>query len=257
MDEIELTGGNATASVVRVGSTVRKPFPGASVVAFANRIAAAGVDVPHFFGRDELGRQMIEYVPGELADTRALSTADLTRVGALIRSIHDAAEGAPLDGEWSALLPPPAPADLLCHNDLTPWNLVTGDRWVFIDWDGAGPSTRAWDLAYSVPAFAGLVADSDPLGGVERIRALLSGYRATRQLASEVIGLMPSRSQAMADMLAAAAKSGRQPWARLHAEGHGQFWADSAEFLRRHQSLWFTALPDPDAAGCDSPGAAV
>ena len=32
----------------------------------------------------------------------------------------------------------------------------------------------------------------------------------------------------MADLLENAARTGAQPWARLHAEGHGTYWAASA-----------------------------
>ncbi|WP_407645311.1 phosphotransferase [Brevibacterium pigmentatum] len=32
------------------------------------------------------------------------------------------------------------------HGDLTPWNLLLGERWVFIDWDSAAASARLWDL---------------------------------------------------------------------------------------------------------------
>jgi len=48
------------------------------------------------------------------------------------------------------LIPDPAAGDLICHSDLAPWNLVRNEqRWVFIDWDNAGPSSRLWDLGYA------------------------------------------------------------------------------------------------------------
>jgi hypothetical protein len=36
------------------------------------------------------------------------------------------------------------------------------DRWVFIDWDGAGPGSRLWDLAYAAHGFVPLAAGGDP-----------------------------------------------------------------------------------------------
>lgn len=77
-----------------------------------------------------------------MADTGApLSTPELNRMGRLIRSLHDAVQDfvPPRDAAWNVVIPPDR-RELICHNDLAPWNLVRdGDRWVFIDWDGAGP----------------------------------------------------------------------------------------------------------------------
>lgn len=54
-------------------------------------LRSAGVDTPAPMGQDEEGRQIQEFVPGQLALNAApLSHAELRRVGAMIRVIHDA-----------------------------------------------------------------------------------------------------------------------------------------------------------------------
>jgi RIO-like serine/threonine protein kinase len=145
-DEQELTGGNASARVVRVGQTVRKPWLeiSSAVQSYLGALRSSGVDVPQPLGRDADDRHVVEYIEGVLAlDQLPLGQDDLLRVGRMIRHIHDASEVAvvPHPDDWNMLLPAENP-NLMCHNDLAPWNLIIGDRWVFIDWDGAGPSTR-------------------------------------------------------------------------------------------------------------------
>lgn len=151
--EQELAGGNAAGTVVRVDGTVRKPWTAAtsSVQAYMAFLRDCGIDVPSPMGQDAQGRQVIEFVPGQLAiDAPQLSQPELRRVGAMVRAIHDASRGfvMPSDAVWDSAIAAPG-ADLVCHNDLAPWNLIIGDRWLFIDWDAAAPSTRLWDLAYA------------------------------------------------------------------------------------------------------------
>jgi hypothetical protein len=145
MTEHPLGGGNVAAGVVHVGDTVRKP---------------AGFWTPAV---DAL---------------LTLDEAGLDRVGRLIRELHDRSAGfsPPPGSRWNVVIPPDR-ADLVCHHDLAPWNLVTGaDRWVFIDWDGAGPGSRLWDLAYAMKGFVPLVSGGDPVADAPRLRALADGY---------------------------------------------------------------------------------
>jgi hypothetical protein len=39
-----------------------------------------------------------------------------------------------------------------------------------------------------------------------------------------------------------AAETGRQPWARLYAEGHGDYWEAVADYADRHIDAWSRVL---------------
>jgi hypothetical protein len=87
-EEQVLAGGNVADVVVRVGDTVRKPAGPQTpdVEAFLsylndNRFAGA----PRTLGRDERGRHVLEYIPGELAyEMPPMDLDGLDRVGSLI-----------------------------------------------------------------------------------------------------------------------------------------------------------------------------
>lgn len=247
-EEQQLEGGNATAGVVRIGDTVRKPWEPTTpaVHELMRAVAAAGVDVPAVHGRDEQGRQILEFVPGAPAlDAPPLTLGELGRVGRLIRSIHDASEGfAPsAPTPWEPLLPAPeGTADLICHGDLTPWNLVLGERWAFIDWDGAAPSTRLWDLAYSAQAFTLNDVDEAPLESARRLAALVDGYGADAALRAALPRTMTTRAEAMWTMLRDAHREGREPWGSMFIAGHGTHWRGVADHVGRHEEVWASAL---------------
>ena len=116
MQEHTLSGGIAPDRVLHVGETVRKPWTAAtpSVTAFVRAVLAAGVDVPQPLGKDEDGRSVQEFVHGTRAmDLAPMALDDPTRVGSIVRAIHDAsaermsfhaAIGVDIKGEvWSCV----------------------------------------------------------------------------------------------------------------------------------------------------------
>jgi Ser/Thr protein kinase RdoA (MazF antagonist) len=243
-----LSGGNVAAQVVRVGATVRKPVTAATpaVHALLDHLALVGCDgAPRALGHDPAGRQVLEYVPGQMADALpAMTSVQLRRVGALIRELHDAIAtfDAPDDAQWDVVIPPDR-EELICHNDLAPWNLVCeGERMVFIDWDGAGPGSRLWDLAYAAHGFVPLAAGGDPRADGERLRALVDGYGASEQQRLELPSLIEAHTRGMDTLLRASAVTGAQPWARLHAEGHADHWGPAADYIGAHLGHWRSAL---------------
>lgn len=231
---------------MRVGETVRKPWiDNTSVVqSYLGALRTRGVKAPKPLGCDQQGRQVVEYVSGTLAlDQLPLGPEDLLRVGRMIRRIHDASEFFPVpdpDG-WKMLLPAEGP-NLMCHNDLAPWNLITGDRWVFIDWDAAGPSTRLWDLAYATQSFGMLFEGQTVKSAATRLRTLVDGYEADLALREALPATMAKRAAARVELLRSSSDSGFQPWADMYVNGHGEHWRAAAEYVARNQTAWERAL---------------
>ncbi|MFZ3215342.1 MAG: phosphotransferase [Candidatus Acidiferrales bacterium] len=245
-----LSGGNVAGRVVRIGMTVRKPATSAtsSIEAFLEHLHKVGfTGAPRTFGRDELGRHILEYIPGSTVDaSQLLSECELVRVSCLIREFHTAAESfvAPARAKWNVVIKPNSES-LICHHDLAPWNLVRdGNRWVFIDWDGTGPGSPLWDLAYAAQSFIPLVPGGKPELDAARLRSFVDGYGLDRSQREELPQLIADHTRAMHRLLVDGALTGRQPWARLHAEGHADHWGQSADYIQRHLIAWKHALLD-------------
>lgn len=245
MQEIELDGGNASGVVVRRGNTVRKAATAATEVVqrYLEHLQQRGLQVPQHFGLDDSGRQKLEYIEGSLAmDLPALSHAELERVGRMVRALHQASE----DFHWEASdqfdSPITAPGqELMCHNDLAPWNLVIGERWVFIDWDAAAPSTRMWDLAYAAQSFALNDPLAQPEQAAENLRAFLRGYQLEKPLHKELLPVMIERVGAMYELLRSSHQAGIEPWGSMYTRGHGAHWSAVRDYLTRHRTVLSSA----------------
>ncbi|MEU8261864.1 phosphotransferase [Micromonospora sp. NPDC048999] len=239
--------GNVTAGIVRVDDTVRRPtgpWTNAVDALLAHLHAVGFTGAPRPLGRDDRGRQILEYVPGELGDhTGTYSLDELTSIGAFLADLHRATATfvPPPAAAWQQVIPPDGD-ELVCHHDVAPWNLVRSARgWVLIDWDGAGPGTRLWELAYAAQSMAGMRPDR-PLGeSAERLRALVDGYGLATAQRPALAALLGRRARAMSDLLRRGARDEVQPWARIHAED-GAYWRDTAALLEAHVQRWTAAL---------------
>jgi hypothetical protein len=185
-----LAGGNMTA-VVRVGDTVRRgagPWT-PTIHAFMRHLRAAGFAmVPEPLGIDERGREIISLLPGAPASYPlpdfAWSETTLTTVARTLRAFHDASMGfvPPPDGPWQ--WPAHEPAEVICHNDFAPYNLMFEDGRLtgVIDLDLASPGPRVWDMAYTAYRFVPLTDPGNPdapfAGADEQARRLAAFCRA-------------------------------------------------------------------------------
>lgn len=252
--EVPLVGGNTSAGVVRVGDTVRRPatVASATVHAFLEHLHDVGFDgAPRSLGVDAQGRHVIEHVPGEvlMPFLPADPLGALRRVGRLLRDLHDASASwtPPDDAVWDVVIAPDR-TDLVVHHDAAPWNLVVGERWVLIDWDGAGPGSRLWDLAYAAHGFARLAPETPVQESARLIAALADGYQLDGDGRRGLADLLVPRTWSMHALLRQGHEEGRQPWARLWKEGHGLVWQSHAEHTARHADALRAALLDDGGA---------
>jgi len=240
MLEEKLTGGNFADSVTRIGMTVRKPATKATpaVHNFLRYLHLSGFeDCPQPFGLDEKGRQVLEFIPGtKVHESGRNIPIDLRRVGSLVRAFHGVSASYKPDN--SDIWDPPSKADgeeVICHNDLAPWNLIVGaERWVFIDWDNAAPGTRLWDLAWTAISFPPVKLDQDLRSLAKAIRALGDGYGLDLSEYDSLIALMADRAQAASDRILDGVRNNDPVAMRLYADNHHNYWGPVSELVRQH-----------------------
>jgi Ser/Thr protein kinase RdoA (MazF antagonist) len=228
--ETPLTGGRATAGVVRSGDEVRRPPGPHSAFAHAvlRALELAGFrGAPRFLGLDEQGRERLSYLHGWVApdlahdgwtDGQLVATAELTR------GFHDALGGSPLA----------AGEETVCHNDLGPCNTVHVDGLpvAFIDWDSAMPGPRALDLAHAIWYWA-VISDTDalPLGEqVRRARLMCDAYGDPVDRNTVPAAILASQERVIANI----AKTCRR------RDDASPYWHRALEW-HRGERAWFAA----------------
>jgi hypothetical protein len=184
--EIPLVGGDVNP-VVRVGDTVRRPPQPSGVRALLRWYEQVGFDgAPRFLGEDESGREVLSFVEGEPAFAPVPAGDDVVAgIGRLLREAHDAQAGfvPPSGVEWART--PVGEAEVVAHLDLFWTNVVFRDGLpaALIDWELAGPATRALEVGLAATYWASIRIDEQVLAwGLpldrrgERLRLLCNSY---------------------------------------------------------------------------------
>jgi aminoglycoside phosphotransferase (APT) family kinase protein len=164
-----LTGGVNT--VARVGETVRRPV-GAwtpAVHDLLRHLADVGyAGSPRVLGIDERGREILDYIEGEVASyplpAALVSDGALRSVGRLLRQFHDATLGFSVPAQACWYFAPREPAQVMCHGDFAPHNLVfrEGLAVAVFDFDTVHPGPRVWDFAWTAFCFGLSTMDDSP-----------------------------------------------------------------------------------------------
>ena len=164
----------------------------------------------------------------------------------LVRHYHDVVAGwsYPKDG-WQRGLTAALDGEVVCHNDLAPWNFLhDGDKVTgLVDWDVAAPGARAWDLAYFAYRWVPLAAPenraamgrtADTAVG-QRMALVRDGYGCSARLWADVIVAIPDRIEAAYLTAKTWAAEERPGWPQQWEQP--QPWTHGSGFLRDLQWL--------------------
>jgi len=225
---------------VRIGDTVRRsrgPWSD-SVASYLLHLERVGFrESPRFLGVDEQGRDILEFVPGDVpsqpvVEAWAATAGVLCAISMLLKRLHLASASfvAPADACWfgddltvelPAELPPAPPPEIVSHFDVTPQNVVfrAGEPVALIDFDLTRPGTRLQDVINTamwwVPLFP--PEDRDPA---------MAGGDVPSRLAMfvESYGLGAAERNAFVDR---AVEGATRTWYRMraNAEHRGGGWA--------------------------------
>lgn len=205
-----LTGGNGPPVERRGAMVHRQVGPWTPAIHRLLRTwTAKGIpEVPLVHRFDEQGREVLSFIPGTVAHhpwpTWLWSDGILRDACELLRRMHDAAPVEDFAHEvWQS--PVHEPAEVICHNDFAPYNLVfRGGRVVgVIDVDMASPGPRIWDFAYLAYRLVPFAEDSGPSApsDAERVRRLAQAIDSYGGVFTpvQVLAVMAQRLQELAN----------------------------------------------------------
>lgn len=250
-----LSGGFITSSVTRRGGTVRRsagPWSPA-VHAWLAHLAEAGIDVaprPVLLSF-EAGFEEVTYVEGTALSGGASPPYlwhddTLAVLARMVRRFHDAAASftPPAGAAWQQAAAFPDGGDVICHNDLAPWNTVFVHERpaAFIDWDTAAPGPRWWDVSYAIWHFVPLYGDpdSDPFDPADfeprarRTRLFCDAYDLHDR--DGLAGKILERQHAVLSAIERGADAGDPACLRLREMGACAGIQRQADYLRAHRS---------------------
>jgi aminoglycoside phosphotransferase (APT) family kinase protein len=231
VDEIPL-GGNLSASV-KIGNAVhRRAGPWTPAVhALLAHLRRVGFPAPEALGMDERGRAVLASIPGEvhagwpdpLPPWMFEDQATLVAAAQLLRRYHDSLDGfvPPPDAQWRFVAP--GPREVICHNDWSPSNALFRDHLpvAMLDWDSAGPGSRAWDIANSAYRWVPLNPRTTPPGVSEKAArfALFCDAYGDGTVRQAVFDRLTEQLPIQADLIQAEADAGDPGFAKLAAWG--------------------------------------
>lgn len=244
-DEIALAGGNMGPVSRRGDQVLRSSGPWTPAVhRLLEHCRAARIDaVPRPFGIEADGREVLEYLPGVVPaypmPAWVWEPAALRSSAALLRRFHDASASADRSGPWRSA--PREPAEVVCHNDVAPYNVVfrEGQAAGLIDLDFASPGPRIWDLAYL--AYRVVPLSTDRADGytdaerLERLALLLEAYSAVDPVESTQPMTITAIIDTAIDRLQALAAFSRQQAVQLanpELAEHAELYDLDSDYIR-------------------------
>ena len=247
MTDEAMAGGVNT--VLRIGDRVHRPAGEwtPAVHALLDHLAAKGFEgAPRTYGFDGQGREVLDFVPGDVPDSDVvISDGALVEMAVMLRGLHDASADfvPPAGAAW--YFEPREPSEVVCHGDVAPYNTVfrDGHPVSLIDFDTAHPGPRVWDVAYAAYRFVQLVEGGAAAEEQARRLAIFAdAYGLEEKDRVVLIDTVIARLEHLVGFMRAQAAAGHPAFSRHVAEGHDGYYLRNIVHIERARATFAAAL---------------
>jgi hypothetical protein len=218
---------------------------------------------PRVLGFDDQGREILTFIEGTTDSSGdpgwVWSEGALLAAARLIRRYHDLCRSfrPAAESPWQVMVGAPTSGEIICHNDLAPYNAVyrQGVPIALYDWDLAAPGPALWDIAYAAWRFVPLYSDSSsrgwPADVADRAARLGLFCDAYGLESTERVGLV-----AMIERRIRCALETVKSWGEAGKPGWSQLWQEKAHidgayrdlaYINEHRDVFTQALSQPDS----------
>ena len=221
---VEYLHGGREGQIARSGALVHRPagFWSPSVHLLLNHLRQVGFcAAPEPRGFDDDVNEVLTFVAGDVSNypysQAATSPEALETAAKLLRSYHDASASFLRSGVegLSWMLPSRDPAEVICHGDYAPYNVVLNGRSAvaIIDFDTAHPGPRTWDVAYALYRWSPLHSPDNPDGWgdlanqIQRAKRFCDAYGLPNSDRTTIIDSAIARLQALVDFMSRRSRS--------------------------------------------------
>lgn len=259
IEKTELAGGR-DGKIFKIGNVVSRPSNPWTITihAYLNHLRANGIDfVPQPISIDQAaGVEQVSFVEGEVCNyplNQAFSSnTALISAAKLLRQLHDASVGFlnQLNDDEVWMLPKLKPAEIICHADYAPYNVVVKNSHVvgIIDFDTCHPGSRIWDIAYAIYRWAPLSRpDADGITGtttehITRAKIFCDAYGLDANKRNQIMPIMIERIEKMVNYILTEAKNGNEDFIANMRDGHHIHYKKDIEFLKSNTNTITTGL---------------
>jgi Phosphotransferase enzyme family len=241
--------GGGSNTVQRSGNVVwrKAGYWSHRVHEFLKFIAQQGFgNAPKVVGFDGEGNELLTYMPGEVGNyplsEHVRSEGALISAAKLLRHLHDVSVPFIAGRTNGWMLPAREPLEVICHSDFAPYNCVfaNGHAIGVIDFDGAHPGPRRWDLAYTLYRFAPMSSptNTDGFGNLEeqlhRARLFCDAYGLQTEDRIALPALVIQRLKTLIDFMHSQASEGNLNAQRNIEVGHADLYREDINYISAH-----------------------